>query len=152
MISLSQNNVWEWSYKIILLNVKCLQVPWYYESQNICTFNKGEIYLKLELNTNIWINCFPKYFQTKYFKFRTRFCKPMSTNSNLDTEFGSSPWRKSMNQMWIYSSRCILYVWGKIKHFSLPFLRLQKYMNVETAKRKFCNSWVFHYSKAVFHY
>lgn len=34
----------------------------------------------------------------------------MSTSSNLDTEFGSSPWRKSMNQMWIYSSRCILYV------------------------------------------
>lgn len=104
-----------------LFKCKCLQVPWYYEAQNIFIFNKGEIYLKLELNTNIWINCFPNFFQTKYFKFHRRFCKSMSTNSNLDTEFGSSPWRKSMNQMWIYFSRCILYVWGKIKHFFTVF-------------------------------
>lgn len=70
----------------------CLQVTWlYYEAQNIFIFSEGEIYLKLELNTNIWFNCFSNYLQTKYFKFRTRFCKPMSTNSNLDTEFGSSP-------------------------------------------------------------
>lgn len=76
---------------------QCLQVTWlYYEAQNIfLIFNEGEIYLKLELNTNIWINCFPNYLQTKYFKFHTRFCKPMSTNANLDTEI----WIISMEEI-----------------------------------------------------
>lgn len=43
-----------------------MNVPWlYYKAQSVFNFNEGEIHLKLELNKNIWINCFPQLLPNK---------------------------------------------------------------------------------------